>query len=51
MPRAAVAARGISCIFGFNDKENTLVSEETRVFLGGDYWTRTSGLMRVKHAL
>ena len=21
------------------------------IFLGGDYWTRTSGLMRVKHAL
>ena len=36
MPRAATAARGIPCVFGFNDKENALVSEEARVFLGGD---------------
>ena len=32
-------------------QKNALVSAETRAFLGGDYWTRTSGLLRVKQAL
>ena len=32
-------------------KEKRLISFEISRFYGGDYWTRTSGLMRVKHAL
>jgi hypothetical protein len=29
-------------------KEKNLISKEIRFFFGGDYWTRTSDLLRVK---